>query len=679
MAFIDFPALWEEHPVLMVLGGVLLALVVILVVRPGLLLRAPFWLLCHSVYRLRVTGREHVPAKGPALLVCNHVTDLDWLFLVMAQRRHIRFVIFAGWTKVWGLRWLLKWAGVIPIDKSSGPRAIVHSLRQAGEALKQGHVVCIFAEGRFTRTGFLLPFHRGFEQILKHCPTAPIIPVCLEQAWGSIFSFWRGKILWKIPEALPYPVTVAFGHALPATTPAAQVRAAVQKLSADCAVARNSQLKPAHRQFVRTAARWRNQFRACLIDPAFQPGALSYRKTLSLAMYLARSLREKLQAETHVGVLAPPGAAAALANIALAFLGKTVINLHIADAESRDFALRECSLRIVLASRRVPVPDPLGGGAHVLFVEDLVASRGLLSRLRAFLETFLLPKFVLDRWVLRLGRHKSSDVAAVLFTRDAGRLRGVLLSHGNIAANADSLTQVVNASRRDRLLGVLPLDRAAGYVLTLWLPLQIGASVVYGDGTQMKQAGELCRKHGCTIFLATPALLRSCLSDCAAEDFRSLRVLWCGAERLAVELARDFQSKFSIQPLEGYSPTELTAAAAVNVPDQDIAGFRQVGNKLGAIGQPLPGVAARIVAPETGADVPSGDEGLLLFYGANIMQGYWNDPEATRRVMRDGWYVSGETARMDEDGFLILSDAAARASSVGSETAAHQRVEGPQA
>src|SRR5947209_8911532 len=198
--------------------------------NPFLLVRIPLWIISHTVYRLRVRGTENIPPTGPALLVCNHVSYFDWLFLTIAQKRVIRFVIFAGWTKKFGLRHLLKWAGVIPIDKTGGLRSIVQSLRLASDALKRGELVCIFAEGRFTRTGFLLPFQRGFEQILKRHP-APVIPVCLDHVWGSIFSYRGGKLIWKWPEELPYPVSIAFGAPMPPTATAAEVRLAVQKLS----------------------------------------------------------------------------------------------------------------------------------------------------------------------------------------------------------------------------------------------------------------------------------------------------------------------------------------------------------------------------------------------------------------------------------------------------------------
>ena len=114
--------------------------------------------------------------------------------------------------------------------------------------------MCIFAEGGLTRTGFLLPFQRGFEQIVKRSP-APIIPICLDHVWGSIFSYQRRKFFWKWPKQIPYPVYVSFGEGLPATATPFEVRQAIQKLSADSAIRRAASRRPVHRQFVRMACR----------------------------------------------------------------------------------------------------------------------------------------------------------------------------------------------------------------------------------------------------------------------------------------------------------------------------------------------------------------------------------------------------------------------------------------
>jgi acyl-[acyl-carrier-protein]-phospholipid O-acyltransferase/long-chain-fatty-acid--[acyl-carrier-protein] ligase len=289
----------------------------------------------------------------------------------------------------------------------------------------------------------------------------------------------------------------------------------------------------------------------------------------------------------------------------------------------------------------------------------------------------LLPRVVLERWVLGLGKHQPDDLLTVVFSSGStGDPKGVMLTHRNVAANTESVIQAIDPRPKDRLLGILPFFHSFGYTVTFWVPLQVGASVVYhADPRQSRDIGELCRKHACTIFLATPTFLRLCLRRCEPGDFATLRFLWCGAEKLPPSLAQEFQEKLQVLPMEGYGCTELSPVAVVNVPDQDLDGFRQIGNKPGTIGQPLPGVAARVVDPETFAPLPPGQEGLLLIYGANVMAGYLGREQATREVIRDGWYVTGDIAKMDEDGFLTLTDRLSRFSKIGGEMVPHQKVE----
>jgi len=212
--------------------------------------------------------------------------------------------------------------------------------------------------------------------------------------------------------------------------------------------------------------------------------------------------------------------------------------------------------------------------------------------------------------------------------------------------------------------------------VTLWAPLQLGASACYHvDPRQAKEIGELCKKYACTIFVTTPTFLRFCLRRCEPDDFKTLRILMCGAEKLPASLAKEFKEKFGVMPLEGYGCTELSPAAVANVPDWEQHGIKQTGNKPGTIGQPLPGVAARIVDPDTLKDLPPGQEGLLLVYGANVMQGYLGKPELSREVIKDGWYITGDIAKYDEDGFITITDRLSRFSKIGGEMVPHQKVE----
>jgi acyl-[acyl-carrier-protein]-phospholipid O-acyltransferase/long-chain-fatty-acid--[acyl-carrier-protein] ligase len=659
------------------LAAVLLALLLLCWLRPNLVVRAVLWLVSHTVYRLQVHGAANVPATGGALLVCNHVSFIDWLLLLTAQRRFVRFIVFAAYARHPLFRHFLRRAGAIPIDGSAGPKAIVQALRTAAEAVRRGELVCLFAEGTLTRNGLMLPFHRRFELVLKYCH-APTIPVCLDQVWGSIFSFAGGRAFWKWPHEIPYPVTVAFGAPLPPTTRPAEVRHAIQKLSADCAIARVPGRLPVHRQFVRIAAR--RPFRTCFIDPNASMTKVSYGMSLAGAMILVARLRPLLGDTPMVALWLPSSTGAAVTNIAVSLMGKTSVNLNYTSSPAAiDSALRQCGIRHVLTSRRFTARMPLTTAADVelVYLEDIGTKITRLERLRAFLTVVLLPGWVLDRWVLRLGGHRMDDLATVIFSSGStGEPKGVMLTHANIAANAYSMIQAVGLHATDRALGVLPFFHSFGYTVTLWVPLQAGASLVYyPDPRQAKEIGELCRAHRCTIFLTTPTFLRFCLRRSEPDDFRTLRLLICGAEKLPPGLAGEFRQRFGILPLEGYGCTELSPVAATNVPDVEVHGVRQVGNRPGTIGQPVPGVAARVVHADTLEPLPTGEEGLLVIYGPNVMKGYLGQEELTRRVIGDGWYVTGDMARIDQDGFIAITGRLARFAKVGGEMVPLQKIE----
>jgi acyl-[acyl-carrier-protein]-phospholipid O-acyltransferase/long-chain-fatty-acid--[acyl-carrier-protein] ligase len=670
--WLDTDSWWIVVVVLIALTGL------VILCRYALLVRFPLWLLRHTIYRLDVQGRDNLPAEGPALLVANHVSWIDAAMILAAQKRRIRFLFWAAFLKVPFLRLLLRMVRAIPIDGSAGPRAIVRALRQAGEALAHGDLVCIFAEGAITRTGFLLPFHRGLEQIAKHSP-ARIIPVYLDHVWGSIFSYEHKKFFWKWPKRLPYRVYVHFGKPLPATATAFEVRQAIQKLSADSAIYRAGKRVPVHRQFVRMACR--HPLRSCIIDPNNKAKPLlKYGEALVGAKLITRKLRPILGDDQMVGIWAPPSAGAALANIALAFLGKTAVNLNYTTAmPGVQSAIRQCGIRRVLTARPFTAKIPLdpGPGVELIYLDDFRKEITSWQRIRALLGVLLLPRLVQEYWLLGLGNHSIDDLATVIFSSGStGDPKGVMLTHANIAANAESMIQAIDPGPSDRLLGILPFFHSFGYTVTLWVPLQVGAStLLYPNPLQAKEIGEFCRHYRCTIFLCTPTFLRTFLKRCEPGDFDSLRLLMCGAEKMPLNLADEFKKKFGIQPLEGYGCTELSPAAIVNVPDFKKGRFNQVGNKPGTIGLPLPGVAAKIVHKETLKPLPPGEEGLLLVTGANVMKGYLGKDELTRAKIIAGWYITGDLARMDQDGFITITGREERFAKVGGEMVPLEKVE----
>ncbi len=397
-------------------------------------------------------------------------------------------------------------------------------------------------------------------------------------------------------------------------------------------------------------------------------------------MCLRNALVPLLGDDGMIGIWLPPGAGAVLTNVALCFLGKVAINLnYTAGAGLIRSALDQCHSKHVITARRFTqrVPLDAGPGVEVIYLEDIMQRITSRQRLLAFLAVVLLPGWFLERCVLGLGKHRSSDLATIIFSSGStGDPKGVMLTHGNVAGNVESMVQVVRFFKADRVLGVLPFFHSFGYTVTLWTPLQVGASTVYhADPRQAREIGDLARTHSCTIYLTTPTFLRFCLKKCGEKDFQSVRLLICGAEKLSPSLADDFQKRFGVRPLEGYGCTELTPVAATNTPDEELAGVTRINNRTGTIGPPVPGVAGRIVQPETGRELGTGEDGLLLIYGPNVMRGYLHRPELTSQVIQDGWYVTGDMGRFDEFGHITLTGRLSRFAKVGGEMVPLERVE----
>jgi acyl-[acyl-carrier-protein]-phospholipid O-acyltransferase / long-chain-fatty-acid--[acyl-carrier-protein] ligase len=641
--------------------------------------RLPLWIFHHTIWRLHIHGRENVPRTGPALLISNHISWLDSLILMAAAPfgRRVRFVIWAPFLDIPVLKWIFHWGHVIPIDARGGPRSILKSLKVASDALADGHLVCIFAEGAISRIGYLRAFQRGFEQVVKKTP-APIIPVALDHLWGSVFSYSGGRFFRKWPEEFPRHHYCTFGQPMPADSTPFAVRQQVQALLAESAIRRRERMPLVHQRFVRLACR--HPFRSCIIDPIGTKPQLNYAETLTGVKILNRRLGPLLRGQTMVGVWLPPSSAGSVCNLSLAMLGKVSVNLNYSlTPDTLRSVIRQAGLTKILTSRlfthKVPI-DP-GEGVELVYLDDFRKTITAYERVTTMMSVLLVPRFVQERWILGLGRHKADDLLTVIFSSGStGEPKGVMLTHANLASNCESAIQALHPVTSDRILGILPFFHSFGYMVAVWLPLQIGMSVVYHvNPLQAREIGALCKTHKCTILVATPTFLRSYIKRCEADDFLTIRILVCGAERLPMSVADEFEKKFRVRPAEGYGCTELSPVAAVNVVDYRTAHTTQIGTKLGTIGMPIPNVAARIVDRETLVDLPVGKEGLLLIKGPNVMRGYLGHEELTRKKIIDGWYITGDLAKLDDDGFLTITGREERFAKVAGEMVPLERVE----
>jgi 1-acyl-sn-glycerol-3-phosphate acyltransferase len=184
-------------------------------VVPEFLFRLVCWTLAHIVYRLQIRGRERIPKAGAAVLVCNHVTFVDWLILSAATQRPIRFVMHYEFLALPLTGRIFRDAKVIPIaGAKENPQVLDAAFDSIAQALADGELVCIFPEGRLTRDGKLSPFRRGIERIIATTPV-PVVPLGLDGLWGSWFSRYGKGPLRRRFGHLWQPVSLSIGAALP--------------------------------------------------------------------------------------------------------------------------------------------------------------------------------------------------------------------------------------------------------------------------------------------------------------------------------------------------------------------------------------------------------------------------------------------------------------------------------
>jgi acyl-[acyl-carrier-protein]-phospholipid O-acyltransferase / long-chain-fatty-acid--[acyl-carrier-protein] ligase len=653
--------------------GTLAGLAYLLWLLPDSLLRLLLWIAAHTIYRLDLKGQQMIPARGGALLTPNHTSWVDAVLLIAATDRPIRFLMFKGVYDNPVIKPFAKMLKIIPIASDQGPREMIHSLRAASEALREGEVVCIFPEGEITRIGQMLPFRRGFERIIKGIDV-PIIPVNIDGIWGSIFSFSGGRFLWKWPRTIPYPVRITFGTPLPSTATAPEVRQAVQELGVDAFQRRRRYMKPLTRSFIKASRRHPRRF--AMADG--RTPKLTFGNSLIKTVFLARRLRPLWRDQKMVGILLPSSIPGALVNWAALLLGKVPINLNYTSSnESILSCAKQCELKTVVTSRQFLEKVPIQPPGEAIYAEDLALNPGLFEKISALLAAKFLPARLLESF---LGVSKTAtldDTATIIFSSGStGEPKGVVLSHFNLASNVEQLEQVFHLHDGDRILGILPFFHSFGFTGTLCLPPLAGMGVVFHVSPLDAQAiGALVSKYSITMLLSTPTFLNTYVRRIPPEAFGSLRIVMAGAEKLPDRIAQAFEDHFGIRPLEGYGCTECSPVVAVNTYDFRAAYFRQVGAKRGTIGQPLPGIGVHIIDPETGEKLPVDKPGLLLVRGPNVMVEYLNRPEKTAEVLKDGAYNTGDIATIDEDGFLRITDRLSRFSKIGGEMVPHIRVE----
>ena len=642
--------------------------------RDGLagFLRAVLGPILRCFYRVKILGRENLPASGGALLLPNHITWVDAVLLQLVSPRPIRFVIYDAIYRQPFLKPFFQLFGAIPIAAGRAKEG----LHAASECLRAGELVCVFPEGELSRTGTLLRIKKGYELIARR-GGAPVVPVWLDELWGSIFSFEGGRYFSKLPQRIPYPVTVAFGKALtPDQADVATVREKMLELGEQCYEDRPMLQRHLGEACIRGLSKYGSHL--AVIDGT-DHSTLTRGTLLAAASALSRKLRAEVPGK-RVGIVLPPSKGGVLANLAVLLAGKTPVSLNFtAGRDALESAMRKAGIETVITATIVERKmDTFPWPEHVLRLDKILPPMKKTIALWR-VAVAVLPWFVLTR-VLGIPRHGGHDEAVLLFTSgSSGEPKGVVLSHRNILANISQFRLMVNLKPDDAVLASLPFFHSFGCTVTLWFPLIEGLrAVTYPNPLDVVKNAELVQKYGCSMLLVTPTFLRAYLRKADKEQLASLRLLIAGAEKMPRPIADAVQERFGKQVLEGYGLTETAPVLSCNLPDvslNDAGHTVQHAYRAGSVGKLAPGIAAQIRDPDTGAHLNLHDTGMLWVRGANIFEGYLEEPELTADVLQDGWFRTGDLGRFDEDGFLYIEGRLSRFSKIAGEMVPHETVE----
>jgi acyl-[acyl-carrier-protein]-phospholipid O-acyltransferase/long-chain-fatty-acid--[acyl-carrier-protein] ligase len=423
-------------------------------------------------------------------------------------------------------------------------------------------------------------------------------------------------------------------------------------------------------RFVRTAKRRWSSF--CMADSTGRE--LTFGRALVGSLLLSRTIRRLAPRDTHIGLLLPASVGGALANIAATMSGKVPVNLNFtAGRDAMAAAIERCGITTILTSRVFLAKAGLEPAPGMIFLEDVLAKASGAARVSALILARLLPASLLER--LFTPAVEPDALATVIFSSGStGLPKGVMLTHRNILSNIESVNRAFELTSKDVMLGVLPFFHSFGFTGTLWFPLLTGFSVVYHPNPMdAKTIGDLAERFRATLIISTPTFCGSYIRKCQPEQFATLRYAIVGAEKLREPIATAFKDKFGIDLLEGYGCTEMSPIVGVNLPGPRPDGRTRL--RPGTVGLPLPGVAAKVVDPATFEGPLIGQEGLLLLQGPNQMLGYLGEPAATRAALRDGWYVTGDIATIDDDGFIRITDRLSRFSKIAGEMVPHMKIE----
>ncbi len=616
------------------------------------------WVL-EVLFRFRAYNLEVLQTPGPALLVPNHVSWLDWLFLWVCLEGDWKFVTSSTTAQTsWLHRKIMINRYTLPIDTRSP-----YAVKRMAEFLKGGGRLVLFAEGRLSRTGQLMKLFDG-TGFLIFKTKAKVITACLR---GAERLPWSPNPNAK--QALPR-VTVHFSAVLTApelgevSTVQARARLTAwlrdelvrQQFAAEMALGAPNVLAA-----VGETARRQPNF-VILEDGTLK--ALTYRQLMVGVEVLAEALGAAVAGGGRIGLLLPNVNAMPVTVLALWRLGKVPAVLNFSSGTPTMLACVQLAglkhlvtSRVFLERAKIKAEDFVAAGLQVIYLEDVRAGIAPTQKLATFL------RYVAHLPATPAAALTARDTAVVVFTSGSeGVPKGVDLTHGNILANMRQMLAVTDFTDRDRLFNCLPLFHSFGLTVGTFLPLVRGLYVfLYPSPLHYRMVPAVIYERDCTIFISTNTFLNGYARKAHPYDFRSLRYLYAAAEKLQEATAQTWSQKFGVRILEGYGATECAPCVSLNTPLEP---------RYGSAGRLMPGMELKLEPVEGVAE-----GGRLFVRGPNVMKGYLNADANAHFQELGGWYDTGDIVKVDAEGFLHILGRLKRFAKVSGEMVSLSAVE----
>ena len=628
---------------------------------PADVLRAVFQGYFRRLHGVTLVGLENIPPPGQrAVVVCNHTSLLDGLLLAAFLPGRPTFAVDTFIARAWWVRPFLA-----PVDTLLVDPANPYAAREMVRAVQGGARLVIFPEGRITKTGGLMKVYDGAGMVADKAD-AVVVPVRIDGLQYSKFSRMGGKLRlrWfpRVRLQVMPPVRLPVD---PALLGRARRRALGQRLG-DVMAAAEAATRPINRPLFAAlldAAATHGRRAPILEDIAFTP--VSFGRALLGVAALVPKLSALSRPGEAVGVMLPNAAGTVVTFFALQAAGRVPAMLnHSAGAEAMLAACTAAQVRTVLCSRVFVEKGKLGRVVaamepHVRFVwmEDVRAGITRGDKLRATLSA-------------RRPRRQPGALsdpgspAVILFTSGSeGAPKGVVLSHRNLLANLAGIGAVIDFSPADRVLNAMPMFHSFGLTGGTLLPVLAGVrTFMYPSPLHYRVVPEIAYGTDATITFGTDTFLQGWARFAHPYDFRAMRFVIAGAEKVREETRRTYADRFGVRVLEGYGATETAPVLSLNTPMHSRSGT--VGRLLPNLEhqlEPVPGVA---------------EGGRLLVRGPSVMMGYLrHTAPGVLKAPEGGWYDTGDIVTV-EDRWITILGRAKRFAKIGGEMVSMAAAEG---